>query len=216
MNSQDKNDQSKALEDFKKIKAELGKASERQRGIIAETFNKKDLSEVEFSPDNYDALKRIHAYEQRKQQYFARWLKTQQAQHAKREEDFEAGIIPGEDSEGHSSVFLILTVDLVGAKPWALAKIEQALSVIGFEKYPTSRMKAQGGQSFNAFGSSARIYATEIQVVDNDSIDADRDRANDMIRKIMENERNSGSIEEFRYILFSSEQWSWRAGGISG
>ena len=46
-------------------------------------------------------------------------------------------------------------------------------------------------------------------------IEPERDRINEEIKALMDRERGKGAMEEYRYILFVSRQWSWQEEGTS-
>ncbi|MBI9075366.1 MAG: hypothetical protein JEZ02_08150 [Desulfatibacillum sp.] len=215
MDSMEKEQSRLALEDFERIKQELSKVPPRQSGIIAETFQKQSVADIEYSIENHETLKRIHAYEARKQDYFTKWLKAQQNNHAKTEKEFRRGQVSSGEEENQPSFFLILTVDLTGARPWALAKLEKALRGIGFEKFSSKEEGHQKRLRFPGFGTSANIYSAQVQVEDVLDIEPERDRINDDVKALMDREREKGTMEEYRYILFISKQWAWQEEGTS-
>ena len=205
----------KNLEDFEKIKKDLSKIPAHQSGLIAETFNKQNVQDIEYSSENYETLKSILAYEARKQEYFAKWLKTQQKRHVKSEAQFQQTSPVHGETENETSFFLILTVDLTGAKPWAFAKLEKALNTLGFEKSSPRQEKSQKRFKFPGFGTSANIYSAQVQVEDEMDMEPERDRINNEIKILMDREREKGTMDEYRYILFVSRQWSWQEEGTS-
>ncbi|WP_028314706.1 hypothetical protein [Desulfatibacillum aliphaticivorans] len=203
------------LEDFERIKKELGKIPAPQSELIAQTFHKANVQDIEYSDKNYETLKSIQAYETRKQEYFTKWLKNQQKKHAASEEEFQHGAPAEEETDEETSFFLILTVDLTGARPWAFAKLEKALNRLGFEKPSAQDERKQKRLKFPGFSVSANIYSAQVIVEDEMDMEPERDRINEEIKALMDREREKGSMEEYRYILFVSKQWSWQEEGTS-
>ena len=78
MNSMENEHVRKRREDFERVKRELGKIPAPQCDLIAQTFQKSNVADIEYTDKNYETLKSILAYEARKQEYFTKWLKSQQ------------------------------------------------------------------------------------------------------------------------------------------